>query len=95
VRIVWSTESVGDLEALRALVDADDPAAAQKMIRRIAKVIETSLPQNPETGRRGRAPERRELVVAHTPSVVAYRRRDETIEILRVFHEARRWPDRP
>jgi toxin ParE1/3/4 len=39
-------------------------------------------------------PDTRELVIARTPFVVAYRLRNETIEILRVLHGAQRWPDR-
>jgi toxin ParE1/3/4 len=94
VRIVWSAESVEDLAALRAFIAADSPAAAKKMIRRIAETVETLLPQNPEIGRRGRAPRTRELIIAHTPFVLGYRVHGETIEILRVLHGARRWPDR-
>jgi len=42
----------------------------------------------------GRVPGTRELVVTGTPYIVAYRVRDETVEILRVFHAARKWPER-
>jgi toxin ParE1/3/4 len=94
VRVVWSAESVEDLAALRAFIAADNPTAAKKMIRRIAETVETLLAQNPEIGRRGRAPRTRELVIARTPFVVGYRVRNETIEILRVLHGAQRWPDR-
>jgi toxin ParE1/3/4 len=93
VRIVWSAESVEDLAVLRAFIAADSSTAAKRMIRRIVHVVETLLPQNPEIGRRGRAPRTRELVIARTPFVVAYRLHSETIEILRIFHGARRWPD--
>jgi toxin ParE1/3/4 len=34
------------------------------------------------------------LVIARTPFVVAYRINDKAIEVLRVFHGSRRWPDR-
>lgn len=94
MRIVWSAESIEDLAALRAFVAADSPGAAKRMIRRIRQMVDMLLPQNPQIGRRGRAPGTRELVIARTPFIVAYRLRNETIEILRVFHGARRWPDR-
>jgi toxin ParE1/3/4 len=64
------------------------------MIRRISQTIETLLPQSPEIGRQGRAPGTRELVIARTPFVVAYRLHNETIEILRILHGAQRRPDR-
>jgi toxin ParE1/3/4 len=64
------------------------------MIRRISQTIETLLPQSLEIGRQGRAPGTRELVIARTPFIVAYRLHNETIEILRILHGAQRWPDR-
>jgi toxin ParE1/3/4 len=33
-------------------------------------------------------------VVPKTPFVVPYRVRDDVLEILRVYHHARRWPGR-
>jgi plasmid stabilization system protein ParE len=39
-------------------------------------------------------PGTRELIVAKTRYIVPYRVRDETVEILRVFHTSRRLPDR-
>jgi toxin ParE1/3/4 len=94
VRLVWSAESAEDLAALRAFIAADSPSAARRVAGRIAEMVETLLPQNPEIGRRGRAQGTRELVISHTPFLVADRVHDETIEILRVLHGAQRWPDR-
>jgi toxin ParE1/3/4 len=36
----------------------------------------------------------RELVVTGTPYIVPYRVQDGEIQILRVYHGARRWPER-
>jgi toxin ParE1/3/4 len=94
VRLVWSAESAEDLAALRAFIAANSPSAAKRVVRRIAEVVETLLPQNPEIGRRGRRPGTREPVISQTPFLVAYRIHNETIEILRVLHGAQRWPDR-
>jgi toxin ParE1/3/4 len=77
-----------------AFIAADSPRAAKRVVRRIAEMVETLLPQNPEIGRRARAPGTRELVISQTPFLVAYRVHNETIEILRVLHGAQRWPDR-
>jgi len=52
------------------------------------------LKKNPALGRAGRVAGTRELVVAGTPYVVPYRVRGEAVEILRVFHAARRWPEK-
>jgi plasmid stabilization system protein ParE len=51
------------------------------------------LTEEPHRGRAGRWPNTRELVVR--PYVIPYRVKGETVEILRVFHSAREWPDRP
>jgi toxin ParE1/3/4 len=94
VRLVWSPQAVEDLAALRAYIEGDDPKAARKTAVRIVEAIETLIPANPKVGRQGRVPGTRELVIARTPYIVPYRLREGTIEILRVFHGARRWPDR-
>jgi toxin ParE1/3/4 len=57
------------------------------------QVIEYLLADNPHMGRPGRVPGTRELVVTRTPYIVPYRVRGDTLEILRVYHGARRWPD--
>jgi toxin ParE1/3/4 len=48
----------------------------------------------PHMGRPGRVPGTRELVVSDLPYVIPYRVRGHTIQILRVFHTARKWPAR-
>jgi toxin ParE1/3/4 len=42
----------------------------------------------------GRIKGTREFVVTDTPFIVAYRVRDDRVEVLAVFHGARLWPDR-
>jgi toxin ParE1/3/4 len=90
---VWSPEAVADLVALRAYIEQDDPAAAQRVALHIVRNVEMLLPNNPSMGRPGRAPGTRELVIPKTPYIVPYRLVGSTIQILRVFHGARRWPD--
>jgi toxin ParE1/3/4 len=90
VRVRWSAVSIDDLAALRAFIASESPASATRIARRISEIVA----ENPESGRQGRAPGTRELVVARTPFVVAYRIRADAIEVARVLHGARRWPDR-
>lgn len=91
---VWSPEAIDDLAALRAYIEQDDPAAAQRIALRIIHNVETVLPANPEMGRPGRVPGTRELVIPRTPFIVPYRVQGRTLQVLRVFHGARRWPER-
>jgi toxin ParE1/3/4 len=89
---IWSPEAIADLAALRAYITQDDPAAAQRVALHIIRNVETLLSSSPEMGRPGRVPGTRELVIPRTPYVVPYRLVGNTIQVLRVFHGARRWP---
>ena len=92
--LVWSPEAAEDLASLRAYIAADDPAAARRVALHILHNIETLLPRSPEMGRPGRVPGTRELVIPKTPFIVPYRLQGRVIQILRVYHGARRWPER-
>jgi toxin ParE1/3/4 len=91
---VWSPEAIDDLAALRTYIEQDDPAAAQRVALHIVHNVETLLAANPKVGRPGRVPGTRELVIPRTPFIVPYRLRSGAIQVLRVFHGARRWPER-
>jgi toxin ParE1/3/4 len=91
--LVWSPEAIDDLAAMRAYIEQDDPGAAQRVTLRIVQNVETLLPSHPEMGRPGRVPGTRELVIPRTPFIVPYRVVGNTVQILRVFHGARRWPE--
>jgi toxin ParE1/3/4 len=62
-------------------------------VLRILHTVERVLPDNPHMRRPGRVPGTRELVIAQTPYIVPYRVQCGSIQILRVYHGARRWPD--
>jgi toxin ParE1/3/4 len=90
---IWSPEAIDDLASLRAFIAADNPAAAQRVVLHILHNVEALLSQHPAIGRPGRVPGTRELVIANTPFIVPYRVQNGTIQILRVYHAARRWPE--
>ncbi len=92
MRLIWSPEALQDLRELRAYIANENPAAAKKVAERIIFLVK-QLPENPEIGRPGRVPDTRELVVSRTPFVVPYRVAADRIDILRVCHSARLWPD--
>ena len=91
---VWSPEAIDDLIALGAYIADDDNAAAQRIALRITDTVEKLLSENADIGRPGRVPGTRELVIAKTPFIVPYRLQGEVLQILRVLHGARRWPER-
>jgi toxin ParE1/3/4 len=93
MNIVWSPEAIQDLISLRAYIAEESPAGARRIVARILHDVEHLLPDNPQMGRPGRVPGTRELVIPQTPYIVPYRVQRSTLQILRVFHGARRWPD--
>jgi plasmid stabilization system protein ParE len=90
VKLAFSREARGDLVRLRAFIAKHNPAAAQRLARRLIQGIERLL-RNPRLGRRVTvapdqvAPEEiRDWVVGEY--VVRYLIADERIVVLRVWH---------
>ena len=93
MRIAWSAEALSDLADLRTYIAEDDPEAAKRTALAIVRAIKGILPVHPAFGKPGRVPGTRELIVPRTSVIVPYRVRGAQIEILRIYHESRRWPD--
>ncbi len=89
--VAWTRPAVADLRALRDYIATDNPKAARGTADRLLGAVQR-LTQFPASGRPGRVPYTRELVIADTPYLIVYRVSDETVEILRVIHGARQWP---
>jgi toxin ParE1/3/4 len=93
VQARWLTRTLNNLDEEAAYIARDDPEAAARMVDRIATGVH-QLASHPALGRPGRVQGTRELVIAGTPYVVPYRVRNETVEILRIFHGARKRPEK-
>jgi toxin ParE1/3/4 len=91
--LAWSPEAIDDLASLRTYISVEDPAAAKRIALQIIQSVEELLSQNPHLGHPGRVPGTRELVISKAPVVVPYRVHNEALQILRVYHHARRWPE--
>lgn len=94
-RIVVTRLAKLDLDELIVRIGKDNPKAAVDVASRILGRIDL-LREQPEIGRPGRRPGTRELVVDGTRYIVAYRVNParEQIQILRILHAARLWPQR-
>ena len=68
-------------------------AAAARVILELIDQAEALLSRHVALGRPGRVLGTRELVVRGLPYIIPYRVRDNCIEVLRVLHTSRRWPD--
>ncbi len=91
MQIRWTKGASDNLDEVEAYIGQDNPRAA---IETVLKVINSAnqLAKYPAIGRPGRIEGTRELVILDTPFIVPYRIKNKTIEILRVFHHAQKWP---
>ncbi len=92
MRVIWTPPALSHLEEIADYLAERNPSAAHRVVNAVYSKTQTLLSQNPMIGRRGRAPETRELVITNTPYIVGYRVTDR-IEILAVIHGAREWPE--
>jgi toxin ParE1/3/4 len=93
VRVRWLRTALANLDAEAEYIANDNPAAAARLVTRINRAVQ-DLRHHPAMGRPGRVLGTRELVIPGTPYIVPYRVRNDVVEVLRVFHAARRWPER-
>ena len=93
MRVRWLRAAVANLVTETEYIARDNPAAAARVETDIKRAVE-KLSHFPSLGRPGRVAGTRELVIAGSPYIIPYRVRQDTVEILRVFHAARRWPER-
>lgn len=94
MKILWSPEAVEDLASLRDFIAFDSPQSARVLALAILDAVEAHLSWYPESGRSGRVPGTREFVIPATPVIVPYRIHAGILEVLGVYHHARRWPER-
>lgn len=93
MRVRWLLTALANLDTEAQYISRDDPAAAARMVSAVHLSVQ-NLRRFPALGRPGRVVGTRELVVAGTPYINPYRVRDDAVEVLRVFHGARKWPKR-
>jgi len=92
VRLAWTEAAIADLRALEAFIREDNPSAARRHVQAVIAAAH-NLIRFPESGRPGRRPGTRELIVPRTAYIVAYRVRGDSVELLRVLHGRQRWPE--
>jgi len=92
MKVRWLKEGTRLLRRVHARIREENPAAALMVVDRIEQLVKR-LATFPESGRVGHVPRTRELVVPGLPYLVVYRLTPDAVEILRVFHTARNWPE--
>jgi toxin ParE1/3/4 len=93
VHVKWLEVALDSLISEAEYISQDSPAAADRTVVAVLHAVEI-LKRFPASGRPGRVAGTRELVVSGTPYIAPYRVRDDTIELLLVFHAARKWPSK-
>jgi toxin ParE1/3/4 len=95
LRLDVSEAAKRDMRALLAYIGEENPKAAIHVAKQIVAKMQMLVTQ-PAPGRPGRCKGTRELIVEHTPYIVAYRvNTDERrILVLRIVHHAQRWPEK-
>ncbi|ABF40129.1 Addiction module toxin, RelE/StbE [Candidatus Koribacter versatilis Ellin345] len=90
--IEWTERASSQLDNVHdyiALTNSVDVAAAIRL--HIIETLQQLLPF-PMSGRAGRVPGTRELVIPKTPFVAVYTVQKTRILVLAVYHGAQRWP---
>lgn len=92
MKLVWTKRAVADLGHICHYIFMNNPKAAAATADRI-EAATGRLRHFPNSGRLSEIAGTREIVVPGVPYVVVYRVAPQTVEILRVFHTSRDWPE--
>ena len=92
MKLVWSPQARRGLREIYLHILPEDPAAARVLHARIRESV-LRLAETPHMGRPGRVPGTRELMVPGTRDLVPYRVMEDSLQVLRVYHGARKWPE--
>lgn len=86
MKIVWTDEAVGQLEAIVTYIEALNPAAAARLGERLVELAD-SLAEFPHRGRDA-GDGKREMTTVR-PYILRYRVEGDRVVILRIRHGAR------
>ena len=89
--IRWLSLAENDLEEVAKYIASENPTQAANVVLQLISAVEL-LVEQPGLGRPGRVEGTRELIVTDLPYIIPYRQKEGILEILRVFHQARKWP---
>ena len=93
MQVRWTEPAVRDLEEISEFIWIDRPASAEKVAKSLFDAA-NSLSAFPARGRIGRIQGTHELVVSGLPYIIVYRFTDAFLQILRIYHGARDWPEK-
>lgn len=89
----WTEPAATALGAIQDYIANENPRAAFEVVQRI-RIAVHQLEKHPNSGRTGRVRGTYEQVLHNLPYIVAYRIKIEEVQILSVYHTARKWPEK-
>ncbi|MGA2136598.1 MAG: type II toxin-antitoxin system RelE/ParE family toxin [Bryobacteraceae bacterium] len=92
MRIRWTPAAAADLQQISDYLKEHHPQYRQPTMRKLFEIVR-SLKQQPRRGRPGREEGTREILFPPLPYVAVYRIKEQTIEVLRVYHGAQERPN--
>ncbi|WP_017318836.1 type II toxin-antitoxin system RelE/ParE family toxin [Mastigocladopsis repens] len=92
MQVRWLKKALRNLEQMHQYISEDSPEAAVQIIQKIQVGVD-QLASFPNMGRVGRVEGTRELVIPNTPYFLVYRVKGTTVEILRILHGSRKYPE--
>ncbi|MFZ0801107.1 MAG: type II toxin-antitoxin system RelE/ParE family toxin [Terriglobales bacterium] len=91
--IVWTEQATQQLDQVHEYIAlSNSKKVAAQVTTRIVSSVQR-LTTFPLSGRPGRVPATRELVISNSPFVVAYSIENERVVILAIYHGAQKWPE--
>jgi toxin ParE1/3/4 len=91
--IEWTEQATRQLDQTHDYVArSNSEEVADRIVQQVVSSVQ-QLATFPMSGRAGRVPGTRELVIPNTPFIAAYTIEKARIVILAVYHGAQRWPE--
>ncbi len=92
MQVKWLHRALRNLEQARNYVFPANPTAAQELIIKIQNAA-NQLENYPFMGKSGRVEGTKELIISNSPYILIYRVKDESVEIIRILHTSKRYPE--
>ena len=91
MKVRWTMPAANQLGSIFDRIADDNRTAAERTVRRIHESIRRTA-RMPYSGRVGRVAGTREIAVAGTSYLVAYKVVDNSFHVLAILHGAQDWP---
>jgi len=91
----WLPKAIANRDSQIERIAKVNPIAAISQGDAIEQQVMALVGDPPISGRPGRKPGTRELVISKTPFVAVFRINGQIIEIMRLLHSSQNWPRQP